>query len=275
MKSEWKMRRLLRSVKLVFRHPQQSLVQFFHHPILAQDCAPSCFQLLRKVEKFTTFLFYIILEHQGSTSRSQSTFFFFQVLHIPFWGWEIADVDGSGLISWVEFPGDNESPSLSSISSASSGGSFKRLVYFPLEPRILAGQLFLLLLILILFLPHNIELKHQFRVLFHLPDNFLILPLHNPIISSGHMQQTLLNMNEMPIDFLTGIVLFLLPAILMLILFDMSLIYFDERAVPILWVYRIDYHEDLRTQLVVQSLFVFERNLQIAILSLGNTRNRL
>ncbi len=89
------------------------------------------------------------------------------------------------------------------------------------------------------------------------------------------MQQTLLNMDEVPVDLLTGIVLLLLPAILVLVLFDMSLIYLDELGVPILRVDRIDHHEDLRTQLVVQSLFVFQRNLQIAILSFRNTRNRL
>jgi hypothetical protein len=89
------------------------------------------------------------------------------------------------------------------------------------------------------------------------------------------MQQTLLNMDEVPVDLLTGIVLLLLPAILVLVLFDMSLIYLDELAVPILRVDRIDHHEDLRTQLVVQSLFAFQRNLQIAILSFRNTRNRL
>jgi hypothetical protein len=54
-------------VKFVFWHPQQSLVQFFDHSILTQDCAPSCLELLRKVEKFTTFLFDIVLKHQRPT----------------------------------------------------------------------------------------------------------------------------------------------------------------------------------------------------------------
>lgn len=262
-------------MKFVFWHPQQSLVQFFDHSILTQDCAPSCLELLRKVEKFTTFLFDIVLKHQRPTGWSQTTLLFLQVPHISFGGWEVTDVDSCGLISRVEFPRDNEPPGLSSIGSASPGGSFKRLIDFPLEPGIFASQLFLLLLILILLLSHNIEFKHQFRVLFHLPDHFLILALHNAIISSGHMQQTLLNMDEVPVDLLTGIVLLLLPAILVLVLFDMSLIYLDELGVPILRVDRIDHHEDLRTQLVVQSLFVFQRNLQIAILSFRNTRNRL
>jgi hypothetical protein len=40
------------------------------------------------------------------------------------------------------------------------------------------------------------------------------------------------------------------------VLFDVGLVYFDERAIPLLWVNSVDYRKNLGTKLVVDALFL-------------------
>lgn len=88
------------------------------------------------------------------------------------------------------------------------------------------------------------------------------------------MDKTLLDVDQVPIDLLTGVVL-LLSFAFVLVLFDVVLVDLDESCIPIFGIKCVDDHEDLGAQLIMQPFLVFQGYLQIAVLSLRELSNNL
>lgn len=78
-------------------------------------------------------------------------------------------------------------------------------------------------------------------------------------------------MDEVSVDFLTCVVLFLLLAVSVLLLLYVVLIDLHQLPIPVLGVHRVHHHKDLRTKLVVNSLLVFQLDFHVAALPLADS----
>ena len=91
-------------------------------------------------------------------------------------------------ISGVELPANDKSFGESSFSSLSSEGGFAWLGNLSIKFGILIEKLFFFIEVLILFLPHYIQLVYQFRILVHFSDDFFVLAFHNSIGACGDLK---------------------------------------------------------------------------------------
>ena len=111
-----------------------------------------------------------------------------------------------------------------------------------------------------------IEIEYEIGILFHFPLVVKFFGLEDFLIAGSSLDEGLLDMNKMPVDFLGSGIFGLFLHVLKMIFLDVGLVELDKCRRPLFLVKLVDNGKNLPRHLIVKSLLVLELDTQLDIL---------